>query len=122
MIDKDTTFILGAQGPEMREIERVLRSDRHELVHAAQRLWRGSARTAHDADGVVHGGPGDPGFEAGPDRYLEGSSPGQVLRLLKRKPTETQRLLAAGDHCLTAACQCACPGVDPNYLLELRAS
>src|SRR5690606_32702554 len=58
----------------------------------------------------------------GPDRYMEGSSLGQVLALLGREPTETQRLLAAGDHCLTAAYQGACEGVDPGRLLELRAS
>jgi hypothetical protein len=157
MIDKESTFILGAQDPEMREIERVLHSDGRELAHAAQGRWRVSARTAYDADGVViagpggtwptlllpkapvvyvecgipgrepvcrvdHHNPGDPGFDAGPERYMEGSSLGQVLQLLERDPTETQRLLAAGDHCLTAAYQGACPGVDPNLLLELRAS
>jgi hypothetical protein len=40
-----------------------------------------------------------------PERYLEGSSLGQVLRLVEREPSETQRLLAAADHCLTAAYQ-----------------
>jgi hypothetical protein len=157
MIDKDATFILGAQDPEMREIERVLDSARQARMHAARGRYRVNARTAYDADGVVHAGPGgtraalllpgvplafvecglagcepiarvdhhhpgDPGFEAGPERYMEGSSLGQVLQLLEREPTETQRLLAAGDHCLTAAYQGACPGVDPNLLLELRAS
>jgi hypothetical protein len=45
-----------------------------------------------------------------------------VLALLEREPTQTQRLLAAGDHCLTAAYQGACQGVAPNELLELRAA
>jgi hypothetical protein len=42
--------------------------------------------------------------------------------LLDREPDNTQRLIAAGDHCLTAAYQGQCPGVDPHELLFLRAS
>ncbi len=71
---------------------------------------------------VDHHHPGDPGYEIPPERFLDGSSLGQVLQLLEREPTETQRLLAAGDHCLTAAYQGACPGVDPGELLFLRAA
>lgn len=71
---------------------------------------------------VDHHNPGDPGYEMPPQRYLEGSSLGQALRLLELEPTATQRLLAAGDHCLTAAYQGMCPGVDPSELLFLRAS
>ncbi|HEX7690385.1 MAG TPA: hypothetical protein VF453_21945, partial [Burkholderiaceae bacterium] len=71
---------------------------------------------------VDHHHPGDAGYEMPPGRYLEGSSLGQVLRLLEREPSPTQRLLAAGDHCLTAAYQGACPGVDPGDLLFLRAA
>jgi hypothetical protein len=65
---------------------------------------------------------GDPGYEKSPDAYLQGSSLGQVLSLLEIEPSATQRLIAAGDHCLTAAYQGACPGVDPHELLFLRAS
>ena len=71
---------------------------------------------------VDHHNPGDAGFAMPPERYLEGASIGQTLRLLEREPTATQRLLAAADHCLTAAYQGACPGVDPEELLFLRAS
>lgn len=71
---------------------------------------------------VDHHYPGDPGYDMPPERYLEGSSLGQVLRLLERAPDATQRLLAAADHCLTAAYQGECPGVDPHELLFLRAS
>lgn len=71
---------------------------------------------------VDHHHPGDPGWAATPERYLEGSSLGQVLELLERDATDTQRLLAAGDHCVTAAYQGECPGVDPDELLFLRAS
>jgi hypothetical protein len=71
---------------------------------------------------VDHHNPGDPGYAMPPARYLEGSSLGQLLRLLDREPDATQRLLAAADHCLTAAYQGECPDVDPNELLFLRAS
>lgn len=158
MIDKHWMAVLGAQDPEMREIEKALSSAGVTVLHAARAGQRCSAQTAYDADGVVrvgadgwarpavlppkapalfvecglpgrpaqalvdHHHPGDPGFEMPPERYLEGSSLGQVLTLLEREPTETQRLLAAADHCLTAAYQGCCPGVDPGELLYLRAS
>lgn len=158
MIDKECTFVLGAQDPEMREIERVVAGDGHPFVHAAKRRRRCNAKTAYEADSVVrvgpdlvprpavlspkapavfvecrllghepvarvdHHHPGDPGYELSPEHYLRGSSLGQVLLLLEREATATQRLLAAGDHCLTAAYQGACPGVDPGELLFLRAA
>lgn len=156
--DRDTTFVLGAQDPEMREIERVVRDAGFARVHAAADGRRCTSATAYAADGVVevgadgiaraqvlrpavpavwvecriagreplvkvdHHHPGDPGYTAEPEDYLLGSSLGQVLQLLEREPTETQRLLAASDHCLTAAYQGRCPGVDPHELLFLRAS
>ncbi len=158
MIDKDYAFVLGAQDPEMREIERVLASAHRTSMHAAQGRQRTTARNAYEADAVLrvgpdlvprpalllpraptvfvecslrgrepvlrvdHHHPGDAGYEAGPQDYLQGSSLGQVLALLEREPTETQRLLAASDHCLTAAYQGDCAGVDPHRLLELRAA
>lgn len=71
---------------------------------------------------VDHHNPGDAGYPMPPERYLEGSSLGQLLGLLDREADATQRLLAAADHCLTAAYRGECPGVDPNELLFLRAS
>jgi len=71
---------------------------------------------------IDHHHPGDPGYEAEPEHYLQGSSLGQILTALEREPTETQRLLAAGDHCLSAAYRGACPGADPDELLFLRAA
>jgi len=158
VIDKEWTFVLGAQDPEMREIERVLDDDGWPWLHAATGRRRCTAQTAYEANGVVrvgpdnipramvlppkapavfvecglvgwepvlrvdHHHPGDPGYTAPPEDYLRGSSLGQVLTLLEREPTPTQRLLAASDHCLTAAYQGECPGVDPGELLILRAS
>lgn len=158
MIDKDCVFVLGAQDPEMREIERVVSADGHAFVHAARNRRRCNPKTAYEADSVVlvgpdmiprpavlppkapavfvecrlighepvarvdHHHPGDAGYERAPQDYLLGSSLGQVLQLLGREATDTQRLLAASDHCLTAAYQGECPGVDPQELLFLRAS
>jgi hypothetical protein len=158
MLDKEYVFVLGAQDPEMREIERSLRKAGHAFVHAASRGGRCVPRTAYEADGVVkvsragqvmpavllpaapivavecdlpahpanlridHHNPGDSGYEKSPEDYLCGSSLGQALMLLEMEPNPTQRLLAAADHCLTAAYQGACPGVDPHELLFMRAS
>lgn len=66
--------------------------------------------------------PGDPGYAKGPGEYFEGSSLGQVLAMLEMEPDETQRLLAAADHCLTAAYQGECPDIDPDELLFQRAA
>ena len=158
MIDNNWFVVLGAQDPEMREIEKLLAEAGLSVLHAAHAGRRCSAQNAYAANGVVHLGldgvhraavlpprapalfvecaiegrptqarvdhhhPGDPGYEMPPARFLEGASLGQVLQLLQREPTETQRLLAAADHCLTAAYQGECPGVDPGELLYLRAS
>lgn len=158
MVDKELIFVLGAQDPEMREIERALRSSARAFAHAAKDGIRCVPRTAYETDGVVrvsragqvmpavllpgapavfvectvvglspilrvdHHHPGDQGYDKGPETYLEGSSLGQALKLLEMEPTATQRLLAAADHCLTAAYQGACPGIDPHELLFMRAS
>jgi hypothetical protein len=158
MLDKEWRFVLGAQDPEMREIERVLDDDGRLCVHAGCGGTRCAPRDAYAADGVLASGPGkpgrpalllpkepvvfvectvrghdpvlridhhhpgDPGYDASPEHYLRGSSLGQLLTALERDPTETQRLLAAGDHCLSAAYRGACPGADPNELLFLRAA
>lgn len=158
VIDKEWIFLLGAQDPEMREIERIVTAAGIKCLHAARDGVRCSANHAYAANGAVllgrdgqarpallppkaptvmvecdlaghapvarvdHHNPGDPGFDKGPADYLCGSSLGQTLMLLEREPDDTQRLLAAADHCLTAAYQGECPGVDPNELLFLRAS
>lgn len=152
-------FVLGAQDPEMREIERVLKLTGAKYGYAAVGTFRSSPQTAYTAETVIleeqgrrplqlvvppsydiiavectlvsaqqpalridHHNPGDPGYTAGPENYLQGSSLGQLLSILGLEPTETQKLLAASDHCLTAAYQGLCPGVDPDELLFLRAS
>lgn len=158
MIDKEFIFVLGAQDPEMREIERMIGRAGMRYLHAAREGVRCSASNAYEADSAVlvgrdnhagpalllphapivtvecglpkhpasarvdHHHPGDPGYAKGPGEYLEGSSLGQVLAMLEMEPDETQRLLAAADHCLTAAYQGECPDIDPNELLFQRAA
>lgn len=158
MIDKDWTFVLGAQDPEMREMERVLRHAQRPYAIALHGGRRCQPKTAYLADTaqpvgrgprsapllllpdaplvmvecslaghepvlrIDHHHPGDPGYTMGPERYLEGSSLGQVLLHLEMEADSTQRLLAAADHCLTAAYRGICPGVDPHELLFLRAA
>jgi hypothetical protein len=158
MVDKEFTFVLGAQDPEMREIGSLLTRQKRRSIRAAKAGFPVTSRSAYDADSVVqlsrhgpgtpallvpqapavlvectlrghapvlrvdHHNPGDPGYAMPPARYLEGSSIGQTLRHLEMDATPTQRLLAAADHCLTAAYQGACPGIDPSELLFLRAS
>lgn len=69
---------------------------------------------------VDHHHEGDPGFGLPPERYLEGSSLGQVLALLELRPTHEDRLIAAADHCPGGAYQGLCPGVDPADLAAFR--
>lgn len=71
---------------------------------------------------IDHHHEGDPGFACSPADYLSGSSLGQTLQALGQTPDSTQRLLCAADHCLTAAYQGLCPGVDPDELLFMRAA
>lgn len=49
MVEKDWVFVLGAQDPEMREIERILRRGGRSFVHAAPAGERCNARTAYAA-------------------------------------------------------------------------
>lgn len=69
---------------------------------------------------VDHHHEGDPGFGLPPERFLEGSSLGQVLALIGRAPSLTDLLVAAADHCPGAAYQGMCPGVDPSVLADFR--
>lgn len=154
----EVIYILGAQDPEMRAIEEVLKKYEIQFCHVAVANQRCNASNAYFADSVVsvgkdgvprpfllrptqavfavecnlngftpafrldHHNPGDAGFEMPPERYMEGSSLGQVLRYFGEVPTDTHRLLCAADHCLTAAYQGQCPDVDPGELLFMRAA
>ena len=71
---------------------------------------------------VDHHNPGDPGWGKGPEEYWAASSIGQACRILEVEADDRLLLIAAADHCLTAAYQGQCLGVDPGELLWSRAS
>lgn len=75
---------------------------------------------------IDHHRPGDPGYGRPPAEYWPASSLGQVARMIltpapsvRDAPTELL-LVAAADHCLGAAYQGECPGVDPEALMAWR--
>jgi hypothetical protein len=104
------------------QMERGRQQKQLVLPHQALVFVECTVKSLVPALRVDHHHPGDPGFDCAPQDYLRGSSLGQVLALMGVEPDPTQRLLAAADHCLTAAYQGECPGVDPDELLFLRAS
>lgn len=81
---------------------------------------------------IDHHNPGDTGFNGKPEQYWESSSIGQVYRLLQSRGASPAVLdsafgkdryyVAAADHCPSHAFKGLCPGIDPYYLLQMRAS
>lgn len=140
-------WVLGAYDPEMRAIRHMLRNAGHIVVAAhcegrpcttnnayraddlSRRVSEGTRlawvecrvdRYAASHDLIVdHHNPGDPGFDASPTEFWEGSSIGQVARLVGVSDPE-HRLVAASDHCLSAAMHGECPGIDPSELMNWR--
>lgn len=143
---KNDFFVLGAPDHEMQEIARVCREaglpygyatvggavvhshEAYQATGATSLVPRGARIVCVEcrviglpSDVIIdHHQPGDPGFGMSPERYLEGSSLGQFLALLGIAPTQRQRVIAAADHCLTAAYRGDCPGVTPDELREFR--
>lgn len=141
-------FVLGGFDPEMAEIESVVSANGHLVRHATLRGRPVNAEEAYSADGVDgalprdvevvfvecfvlglrpghvvdHHRPGDPGYSAPPQNYLQASSLGQVLQLLGLEATAEQRIIAAADHCPVAAYQGMCPGVDIEALRAWRVA
>lgn len=139
-------FVLGAPDHEMQEIERVCKERGIAYGYAT---YRGSIVHTHEAyqatgvssfipsdscivqvecnvrglpvhDIVDHHQPGDPGYGKSPEQYFAGSSLGQFLTMLGLQPTQRQLVIAAADHCLTAAYAGQCPGVTPQELQAFR--
>lgn len=138
-------FVLGAADPEMNRIEQHLATSGEVFVYAmngAQRVRPNEAYNAtpsyplpDDAEVVCvecslsgiapavvidHHREGDHGFGVPPERFMEGSSLGQVLALLGIKPDKDDLYIAAGDHCPVAAYKGQCPGVGPDELFRRR--
>ena len=144
------TWVLGASDPEMDAIKRLLawrahvvataadgRRVRPETAYAAtvpdmakgtvwiecrRDRWLASEMRARGATLIDHHAPGDPGYGRPPADYMEASSLGQVLVMLRVEPTAEHRIIAAADHCLGAAYAGRCPGVSPGTLLDWRMS
>src|SRR5258705_13271788 len=57
-VNKNWTFVLGAQDPEMREIEKAVTQAGANFIHAAKNHIRCNPRTAYEADSVMRVGAG----------------------------------------------------------------
>lgn len=138
--------ILGAADPEMKEIQRVCMAENIPFSYATLDGWIVKPFQAYAANGTLrelpknadvvtvecsvegvtpkhkidHHHEGDAGYGKGPDQFLMGSSLGQFLNLIGLKPTHKQLIIAAADHCLTAAYQGKCPGVSVEDLRSFR--
>ncbi len=142
-----TVFALGASDPELVSIQYMLRKAGFSCALAYRNGKRCVSSNAYQADShsrlidtgqqvvwvecrgsdydplrdliVDHHNEGDPGFAAPPVNYWEGSSIGQVAKLVGGKHSDF-KLVAASDHCLSAAMRGECPGVDPKELMAWR--
>lgn len=145
-------FILGASDAEMDALEALLKANGYPFVHATIDGGRVRAGNAYRAQAtridlprglepvfvechvsglertkvIDHHRPGDPGYDCGPQDFWLGSSLGQAYAFLGIDATDEARIVAAADHCPTAAYRGRCPGVDPEALrlwrLHSRAS
>lgn len=143
----DYFVILGAPDHEMREIERLCK--RYDIPRAWARTPTGKIVKSHEAYCAVdlskrvptgckivtvecavlglnpdvqidHHNPGDAGYGMPPEQYFQGSSLGQFLTFFGIEPTPEQHIIAAADHCLAAAYQGMCPGIDVSKLRAWR--
>lgn len=134
-----TVYLLGADDPEMCTIEKILKKIRVSVayasidntrVHPGNAYWANSVQGIGSEDTLVciecrptfipkgvkvitidHHRPGDPGYNLGPDKFWEASSIGQLHKLLNIKPTDGVKIIAAMDHCFSAALRDECPEV-----------
>ncbi|MPQ71529.1 hypothetical protein [Pseudomonas sp. MWU12-2323] len=147
MNPQDVVFALGALDPEMRAIRYLLRKTGFRCAFAnrfgrrctsgnaykadeltkivrneQQIVWVECRTTAFDAERdliVDHHNVGDPGYDAPANEFWDGSSIGQVAKLVGGSKDEF-KLVAASDHCLSAAMRGVCQGIDPSALMAWR--
>jgi hypothetical protein len=140
-------FMLGAKDPEMDRIEQLLTERGESFVHAFKDGRRVNPGNAYDADlflqevmynddivfvecavpktrreyVIDHHRPGDPGYDKGASEYWAASSIGQLYTMLGiTEIPQTDRVLAATDHCFAAAIQGLCPGVSVEEVRALK--
>lgn len=133
-------FMLGADDPEMRAIEKILKKRKlGRISHATIGGVRVSPGSAYRADGIPgltagdtlvriecepvvvpdgvhvvvidHHRPGDPGYDLGPELFWQASSIGQLHNYLGVAATRWRKTIAALDHCFSAALRNECPDV-----------
>lgn len=141
-------FVLGAPDHEMQEIRRVCKEKGIAHGHATRfgnivrnfeayqatdirgRLPQGhhvifvecavAGLRPHEV--IDHHHEGDPGYGKTPEQFFEGSSLGQFLTRIGEAPSQRQRVIAAADHCLSAAYKGLCPDVTADELIAFRES
>lgn len=111
---KDAYGATGTSKPVPRHSIVVLVECGFDLAHVP--LWVGQFIR------VDHHRPGDPGYSKPPEKFWEGSSIGQVYRLLDVHPSKEDKMIAAADHCLAAAYRGQCKGIDGDELMKFRIS
>lgn len=160
-LPKNTVFVLGSGDIEMETIEALVNQRGFVSSRAMKYEEYVNPRNAYEADpeevygcpvvlvecepvnhaelNVIarcdHHRPGDAGFDCGPDDFMNGSSLGQVMKLLSGGEFEFKNLqwylngevvdrrlvaIAAGDHCLGHAYAHRCDGISPEEILEIR--
>jgi len=140
-------FVLGAPDHEMVEIEHLCKEFGFSYAYATYQGKTVHTYEAYNANGVStktipedsqivfvecqvfglkesfridHHHPGDPGYGKQPEKFLEGSSIGQFLSMTQIPVSQRHKIIAACDHCLTAAYQGLCPGVSVEEVLNFR--
>lgn len=144
---RKVVFALGSLDPEMRAIRWMLANAGYRYAYANRFGRRCNSGNAYNADELTkqveddqqivwvecrsqafvpgrdiiadHHNEGDPGYSATPDQFWEGSSIGQVANLIGCSRPE-HKLIAASDHCLSAAMRGQCKGIDPDELMSWR--
>lgn len=144
---RKVVFALGSLDPEMRAIRHMLANAGYRYVYAnrfgrrcnsgnayvadeltkhvkedQQIVWVECRSSAFDSsrDMIVdHHYEGDPGYAATPADFWQGSSIGQVANLIGCCHKD-QCLVAASDHCLSAAMRGECDGITPDELMAWR--
>lgn len=140
-------FVLGAEDPEMNEIESILAENGETFEYAKRHGERVKPWNAYEADpvhvpsgtitvlvecepkrfggknGIIpiidHHRIGDPGYDLPPEQFWRASSIGQLYALLSLgEPKRKHVVLAAMDHCMAQARLGKCPGIDSE---EVRA-
>ncbi|HEX3640087.1 MAG TPA: hypothetical protein VHV10_02230 [Ktedonobacteraceae bacterium] len=136
-------FLLGANDPEMRRIEEILRENGHEVRYAekdGKRCHPGNAYQCDPVESAIlvecasagvknaqidHHRPGDTGYGLPANEFWEASSLGQLWRFLQLEgiavsPSQDDLILAAMDHSPAGAIRGECPGVSAQEVLERK--